>query len=77
MQKKVSRIGVLTSGGDAPGMNAAVRAVVRGAGEHALLPQGDPRTAQGAGRGRGGREEARDRGRAGGLPAAAAVERLA
>ncbi len=29
MQKKVSRIGVLTSGGDAPGMNAAVRAVVR------------------------------------------------
>ena len=24
-----SRIGVLTSGGDAPGMNAAVRAVVR------------------------------------------------
>ena len=29
MQKKVSRIGVLTSGGDAPGMNAAIRAVVR------------------------------------------------
>ena len=29
MQKKVSRIGVLTSGGDSPGMNAAVRAVVR------------------------------------------------
>src|SRR5215207_4871113 len=29
MQKKVSRIAVLTSGGDAPGMNAAVRAVVR------------------------------------------------
>ncbi len=29
MTKKVSRIGVLTSGGDAPGMNAAVRAVVR------------------------------------------------
>ena len=27
--KKVRRIGVLTSGGDAPGMNAAVRAVVR------------------------------------------------
>ena len=25
----VKRIGVLTSGGDAPGMNAAVRAVVR------------------------------------------------
>ncbi|WP_175580731.1 MULTISPECIES: 6-phosphofructokinase [Chitinophagaceae] len=29
MQKKVNRIGVLTSGGDSPGMNAAVRAVVR------------------------------------------------
>ena len=31
MDKIVKRIGVLTSGGDAPGMNAAVRAVVRGA----------------------------------------------
>ena len=29
MGSKVKRIGVLTSGGDAPGMNAAVRAVVR------------------------------------------------
>ncbi|MGB3007124.1 MAG: 6-phosphofructokinase [Chitinophagaceae bacterium] len=29
MKKKVSKIGVLTSGGDAPGMNAAIRAVVR------------------------------------------------
>jgi 6-phosphofructokinase 1 len=29
MAKKVSRIGVLTSGGDSPGMNAAIRAVVR------------------------------------------------
>ncbi|MBQ0001479.1 MAG: 6-phosphofructokinase, partial [Clostridiales bacterium] len=29
MAKKIRRIGVLTSGGDAPGMNAAVRAVVR------------------------------------------------
>ena len=29
MNKKIKRIGVLTSGGDAPGMNAAVRAVVR------------------------------------------------
>ena len=29
MDKKIDRIGVLTSGGDAPGMNAAVRAVVR------------------------------------------------
>ncbi|HQL70689.1 MAG TPA: 6-phosphofructokinase, partial [Bacteroidales bacterium] len=25
----IKRIGVLTSGGDAPGMNAAIRAVVR------------------------------------------------
>ncbi|HNP17805.1 MAG TPA: 6-phosphofructokinase [Fulvivirga sp.] len=29
MSKKINRIGVLTSGGDAPGMNAAIRAVVR------------------------------------------------
>ena len=29
MAKEIKRIGVLTSGGDAPGMNAAVRAVVR------------------------------------------------
>ncbi|MBY0347694.1 MAG: 6-phosphofructokinase [Hydrotalea flava] len=28
-KKKVTKIGVLTSGGDAPGMNAAIRAVVR------------------------------------------------
>jgi 6-phosphofructokinase 1 len=28
-EKKVTKIGVLTSGGDSPGMNAAVRAVVR------------------------------------------------
>lgn len=29
--KKISRIGILTSGGDAPGMNAAIRAVTRSA----------------------------------------------
>jgi len=29
MSKKIKRIGVFTSGGDAPGMNAALRAVVR------------------------------------------------
>lgn len=29
MEKKIAKIGVLTSGGDAPGMNAAIRAVVR------------------------------------------------
>ena len=28
-EKKIKTIGVLTSGGDAPGMNAAIRAVVR------------------------------------------------
>lgn len=31
MEKKIQTIGVLTSGGDAPGMNAAIRAVVRSA----------------------------------------------
>ena len=34
MVQQIKRIGVLTSGGDAPGMNAAVRAVVRQAKEH-------------------------------------------
>ena len=29
MKKEIKTIGVLTSGGDAPGMNAAIRAVVR------------------------------------------------
>ncbi len=29
MEKKIEKIGVFTSGGDAPGMNAAIRAVVR------------------------------------------------
>ena len=28
-EKQIKTIGVLTSGGDAPGMNAAIRAVVR------------------------------------------------
>lgn len=31
MTQKIKRIGLLTSGGDAPGMNAAIRAVVRSA----------------------------------------------
>ncbi|MBL7760463.1 MAG: 6-phosphofructokinase [Sediminibacterium sp.] len=35
-EKKVTKIGVLTSGGDAPGMNAAVRAVVRTGLYHGL-----------------------------------------
>jgi 6-phosphofructokinase 1 len=34
--KKVSKIGVLTSGGDSPGMNAAIRAVVRTGIYHGL-----------------------------------------
>src|SRR6478609_1136850 len=34
--KKVTKIGVLTSGGDAPGMNAAIRAVVRTGIYHGL-----------------------------------------
>ena len=34
MPKKINKIGVLTSGGDAPGMNAAVRAVVRACAFH-------------------------------------------
>lgn len=36
MEKKVRNIGVLTSGGDSPGMNAAVRAVVRTGLYHGL-----------------------------------------
>jgi len=36
MKKKVTRIGVLTSGGDSPGMNAAIRAVVRTGIYHGL-----------------------------------------
>ena len=34
MANAVKRIGVLTSGGDAPGMNAAIRAVVRTAKDY-------------------------------------------
>jgi 6-phosphofructokinase 1 len=34
MSKEIKRIAVFTSGGDAPGMNAAVRAVVRNASFH-------------------------------------------
>src|SRR3982751_4554681 len=36
MENKVTKIGVLTSGGDAPGMNAAIRAVVRTGIYHGL-----------------------------------------
>jgi len=47
MQKKVSRIGVLTSGGDSPGMNAAIRAVVRTGLYHNLEVYGIMRGYQG------------------------------
>ena len=33
---KINKIAILTSGGDAPGMNAAIRAVVRSALSHGL-----------------------------------------
>ncbi len=39
-QKKIKKIGVLTSGGDAPGMNAAIRAVVRTAIANGLKVKG-------------------------------------
>ena len=39
-QKKLNRIGVLTSGGDAPGMNAAIRSVVRSAIYNNIQPVG-------------------------------------
>ena len=38
--KKIKKIGVLTSGGDAPGMNAAVRAVVRSCVYNNVEPYG-------------------------------------
>lgn len=36
MTKKIKKVGVLTSGGDAPGMNAAIRAAVRTGNYHGL-----------------------------------------
>ena len=39
-ENKIKTIGVLTSGGDAPGMNAAVRAVVRTAIAHGCNVKG-------------------------------------
>ncbi len=47
MQKKIKRIGVLTSGGDSPGMNAAIRAVVRTGIYHGLEVFGIMRGFQG------------------------------
>lgn len=46
-RKKLQKIGVLTSGGDAPGMNAAIRAVTRSAIAHKLKVVGIRRGYQG------------------------------
>lgn len=45
--KKFKRIGLLTSGGDAPGMNAAIRAIVRTCIYHEIEPVGIMRGYQG------------------------------
>ncbi len=42
MAKEIKTIGVLTSGGDAPGMNAATRAVVRTALARGKKSNGHP-----------------------------------
>lgn len=47
MQEKIKKIGVLTSGGDAPGMNAAIRAVVRSCAYHQIACAGIYRGYQG------------------------------
>lgn len=47
MNKKVSKIAVLTSGGDSPGMNAAIRAVVRTGNFYGLQMYGVMRGYQG------------------------------
>ena len=40
MENKIRRVGILTSGGDAPGMNAAIRAAVRTCVLHDVIPVG-------------------------------------
>ena len=40
MDKIVRRIGILTSGGDAPGMNAAIRSIVRTAASMGMTVKG-------------------------------------
>ena len=47
MDKEISTIAVMTSGGDSPGMNAALRAVVRGANRYNLTIWGIYRGYQG------------------------------
>ena len=36
MSKSIKKIGVMTSGGDAPGMNAAIRSVARTCAYHGI-----------------------------------------
>lgn len=40
MEGSMRRIGILTSGGDAPGMNAAIRAAVRACAQNGVIPVG-------------------------------------
>lgn len=47
MANTISKIGILTSGGDSPGMNAAIRAVVRTAIYHGMDVYGIRRGYQG------------------------------
>ena len=47
MSKAIKKIGVLTSGGDAPGMNAAIRAIVRTCSFHDVMCVGIFRGFQG------------------------------
>ena len=47
MEQKIRRIGILTSGGDAPGMNAAIRAAVRTCLKNNVIPVGIRRGYQG------------------------------
>ena len=47
MSKEIKKIGVLTSGGDAPGMNAAIRAVVRKALTNGVAVKGIKKGYQG------------------------------
>ncbi|MFK8058290.1 MAG: 6-phosphofructokinase [Saprospiraceae bacterium] len=47
MSKEIKRIAVMTSGGDAPGMNAAIRAVVRAGSYHDLHVYGISRGYEG------------------------------
>lgn len=47
MDHEIKNIGIMTSGGDSPGMNAAVRAIVRTAIHHNMKPYGIMRGYQG------------------------------